>query len=858
MRRLIATRWLFTLMLLTILVPVGLHASATIVIQNNDGAGEGFNDPAVFTPIGGNTATTLGQARLIAFTYAANLWGECINSPVTITIRAQMDPLTCTPTSATLGSAGAMTVHRDFTGAPVASTWYSQALANSLNGADLDPATPDINATFNSSINGNAGCLGGGSWYYGLDGNPGPNQWDFVTVVCHEIGHGLGFQTFVGQNGARFMGFNDQFMRFMESAGASPSMYTAMNDAQRGTANLSDPNLRWTGASANAQHPNIPITAGLNGGLLRLHGPNPFQPGSSLSHWSTALSPNELMEPVYTAPDHNMSLALYLMQDIGWSIDSSPPVLTCPTDADIECSETGGTSASDGNVIAWLASVSAAGGCGEVVIVNDAPSFFAHGSTTTVNFTATDGAINAVSCSAKITIVDTTDPAIDTCPGDQEVECSSPCGVPKSELQAWLDTFAASDYCDPSVSLTNDAPNCFPEGETTVTFTATDDDLNSSTCTAKVKVVDTTPPEIDVVLDRDVLWPPNHKLVEVCAEVTVTDVCDDNPTFVLVSITSDEPDNGKGDGNTVDDIQNEATGTPDLCYDLRSERQGGGEGRTYTILYRASDGSGNTTDATVCVRVPHDHSSGAFASSGFTLDGASLENGVDRFVIIVPSSDGVEAAFLELKDIFLGNTRGVSRPVERRVVDINADQRLDLALYFDAAEAPMLTEAAAVMTFGDDGTEGSISKAPGDGPLGLHFVTPDGVDYLIGNVFGLGTRVAMPVGTVVDEPPPLAGTPPPSPTAKRVTEFSSIHPNPFNPETTVDFALSSGERVRIAVYDVRGSLVKMLVDQTLPAGEHHATWNGIDNQGRPATSGIYFVRMIAGRYEQTRKIVMLK
>ena len=83
-------------------------------------------------------------------------------------------------------------------------------------------------------------------------------------------------------------------------------------------------------------------------------------------------------------------------------------------------------------------------------------------------------------------------------------------------------------------------------------------------------------------------------------------------------------------------------------------------------------------------------------------------------------------------------------------------------------------------------------------------------------------------------------------------------PNPFNPQTTVDFALASSERVRIAIYDVRGTLVKRLVDETMPAGEHHATWNGIDDAGRPTASGIYFVRMIAGGYEQTRKIVMLK
>jgi len=158
-----------------------------------------------------------------------------------------------------------------------------------------------------------------------------------------------------------------------------------------------------------------------------------------------------------------------------------------------------------------------------------------------------------------------------------------------------------------------------------------------------------------------------------------------------------------------------------------------------------------------------------------------------------------------------------------------------------------------------DGTEGAIEKKISDGPIGLHFVSPAGVDYLVGDIFSLGTRVPMPALAVLDMPPPMfGGAPDAEPTQARVTELSSIHPNPFNPQTTVEFSLSSAQRVRIAVYDVRGSLVRRLVDQTMPAGEHRAEWNGVDDAGRPATSGVYFVRMIAGSYEQTRKIVMLK
>ena len=116
---------------------------------------------------------------------------------------------------------------------------------------------------------------------------------------------------------------------------------------------------------------------------------------------------------------------------------------------------------------------------------------------------------------------------------------------------------------------------------------------------------DTLPPLIQVVVSPTVLWPPNHRLVDIEAMVTATDVCDGVPTFVLTSITSNEPDNGQGDGDTTDDIQGAAFGTPDTHFQLRAERSGPGSGRVYTIVYTAMDGSGNTAQATALVRVPH-------------------------------------------------------------------------------------------------------------------------------------------------------------------------------------------------------------------------------------------------------------
>jgi hypothetical protein len=142
-------------------------------------------------------------------------------------------------------------------------------------------------------------------------------------------------------------------------------------------------------------------------------------------------------------------------------------------------------------------------------------------------------------------------------------------------------------------------------GPTPVTFTARDDSTNSSSCTSTVSVADTVAPEIAVTVIPSVLWPANHALRAVTATVTVTDRCDPSATFRLVSITSSEPDEGLGDGDAPGDIQDAAVGTPDTVFALRAERSGLGPGRTYTIVYRATDGAGNARDVAASVAVPH-------------------------------------------------------------------------------------------------------------------------------------------------------------------------------------------------------------------------------------------------------------
>lgn len=116
-------------------------------------------------------------------------------------------------------------------------------------------------------------------------------------------------------------------------------------------------------------------------------------------------------------------------------------------------------------------------------------------------------------------------------------------------------------------------------------------------------VVDDAPPVIDVTLDPDSLWPPNHALVPIEAQVAATDNCP-GVAFTLTGVTSDEPENGTGDGDTAPDVAGTDFATPDLLFELRSERAGHGDGRTYTVTYTAEDGSGNQTQDSATIEVP--------------------------------------------------------------------------------------------------------------------------------------------------------------------------------------------------------------------------------------------------------------
>ncbi|MBI3872301.1 MAG: T9SS type A sorting domain-containing protein, partial [candidate division Zixibacteria bacterium] len=94
--------------------------------------------------------------------------------------------------------------------------------------------------------------------------------------------------------------------------------------------------------------------------------------------------------------------------------------------------------------------------------------------------------------------------------------------------------------------------------------------------------------------------------------------------------------------------------------------------------------------------------------------------------------------------------------------------------------------------------------------------------------------------------------------ARNVSLLTQNYPNPFNPSTRIGFELASTQNVQVRVFNILGQVVKVLVDQELPAGKHDVSWDGTDDHGSPVASGIYLCRLVAGGAAESKKMVLLR
>jgi hypothetical protein len=260
---------------------------------------------------------------------AGEIWGQYINSSIPIEVNIFTFAL---GPNEFLGLTIPNGV-KDFPGAPQQDTWYPSCLANAITQTDLSPGEADMDIVLNISPN----------WYTGLDGNPPGNQYDLLSVILHEIGHGIGIASLGKiENGEGafgtitvmdfsplpsttfpfpdLQGFPSTFDRFMVNEEEElltdlnlyPSPSIALNDEFRG----------------NALYFNGPLSIEANDGELpRLYAPNNYSFGSSLTHLDEATypsgHPDALMTPsIGTGQVEHLPgpITLGMLKDLGWTI----------------------------------------------------------------------------------------------------------------------------------------------------------------------------------------------------------------------------------------------------------------------------------------------------------------------------------------------------------------------------------------------------------------------------------------------------------------------------------------------------------------------------------------------------------
>lgn len=245
--------------------------------------------------------TTEAQA---AFENAVSIWEGLISSPVKIRVAAVWTNLP----AGVLGSAGPSFWASNFDGAPNYNVYYPGALAEKLARTNLNSAQDyDIVAQFNSSAN----------WYFQPTGTPGDAQHDFITVVLHELGHGLGFtSTFTEENGLGLYGPYTDGIPFVFDVAVQNA--TAQNLYH----NFDSPSAQM---ASQLTSDNIFFDSPTNGSPARLYAPSPFNDGSSIAHLDAATFPqgniNSLMRPFINTKEVNHNpgaIVENIFKDLGW------------------------------------------------------------------------------------------------------------------------------------------------------------------------------------------------------------------------------------------------------------------------------------------------------------------------------------------------------------------------------------------------------------------------------------------------------------------------------------------------------------------------------------------------------------
>jgi hypothetical protein len=255
-----------------------------------------------------------------AFQRAVEIWADLIISPVTIRVRAEFVSLP----EGSLGSAGPST----FLTLPqhpnpvIRNSYLPAALRDALAGSDAAPGQPDIEASFNSSFT---------DWYFGLDGRPPFEKYDFVSVVLHELGHGLGFISSLEQVDPQ----NNRIEWGLDAQGRpvpydflvkdGQDRYLVQDAIQNGSPELA--------AAVTSQHVFLAgpfAVEAAQGAIPELYAPPEWESGSSIAHLDEYLyaegNPNTLMTPYIFNGEfqHQVGpITAGVLRDVGWKIQDS-------------------------------------------------------------------------------------------------------------------------------------------------------------------------------------------------------------------------------------------------------------------------------------------------------------------------------------------------------------------------------------------------------------------------------------------------------------------------------------------------------------------------------------------------------
>jgi hypothetical protein len=275
-------------------------------------------------------------------------------------------------------------------------------------------------------------------------------------------------------------------------------------------------------------------------------------------------------------------------------VDNQNPVITsCPAGITVSCA---------GNVpVMNTSSVAATDNCSAIithvgdVITNQT---CVNRYTLTRTYKATDPSGNFTTCQQVITVFDNQNPVITSCPAGITVSCAADVPVVN------LNSVTAVDNCS-GVVVTHDGDiitnqTCANRFTLTRTYKATDACGNIATCQQVITVFDNTPPQITgLTVSQQTLWPPNHTMRDITVSYGVNDNCT-TPNTTL-TITSNEPVNGTGDGDTDPDWQI----LDNHHIRLRAERAANGNGRIYTITITTDDGCNAPVSQSIRVMVAH-------------------------------------------------------------------------------------------------------------------------------------------------------------------------------------------------------------------------------------------------------------